>query len=574
MRFVHRHSLAAAGLVCLAALSLSFLPSLATAQPPRGRQPNADTPRLLVATFRSSGDARIGVEGSEALRARVTREVNARDLWVVPREQMNSFLKESGFPADTTLSLEELKQLAQNFRADAIVDGVVTKTAGGVTLSARLVLPSNLGLVQPLPVVEAPTVADAAKELERHLEEAQRSLLDFRRCANALSAQKYDEAHAAAQLGIVKYPSSTLSRLCLMDAYSREQQPIDSVIRAAEAVLRIDSTSVLALMNLVSSYREKQDTNNAIDAMRRLVVYRPDLRPDFVRMLAQMNRPRIALSIVAQMLRENPGDVDQLKQRWLLLLMDRQWKNALRAGEELVAADTSAPNQDYFTRAIAAALSDSQPALAVEIATRAVSKFSTDAALWTLAAQAQRKADRRADALVSIRRALALNPKAENAWPLLVAAQIELGQLDSAIASARLGLATGADSSVMRAMLFVPMATAAKRADELKSRAAWLEAFRLTVRVDSVAPSADSKYFLSIAAFQIGFDALAHINENHRCDEANLIEEMWATALINAPLGAQAGADQKQAAAQIMTVIQQYTDPVAKAKAAFCKRRK
>jgi hypothetical protein len=570
MSVVHRHSLAAAGLVCLAALS----PVLASAQG-RNARPNADTPRILIATFRTTGaDARAGVDGAEAMRARVQREFRPQDLFVIPREQMNDFLIQSGYAADSALSLNDLKLLAQNFRADAIVDGVVSKTPNGVSVSARVVLPFNLGLVQPLPVVEAPTLADAAKELERHLAEAQRSLLDFRKCSNALASQKYGEAQAAALQGIARYPSSTLSRLCLMDAYSREQQPLDSIIRAADAVLRIDSTSVLALMNLVSAYRDKHDTANTVDAMRRLVVYRPDLRPDLIQILARMNRPRTALPILAEMLRETPGDPTLLKQRWLLLLADHQWAEALRAGEELVHADTSAANRDYFTRSIAAALSDSQAALAAEIGGRAIGKFAGDASLWVLTAQAQRKGALRSDAIASVRRALALDPKVENGWALLISVQIENAQLDSAIASAHLGLAAGADSAAIRAILAVPMLTAVKRADSSKTRDGWLDVVRLTSRIDSMAPSANAKYFLALGAFQVGIDVLRTINETRSCAEATLADEMWAIASINAPLGARAGAEQQQGAAQMLTLIQQYQDPIAKAKSAFCRKKR
>jgi len=566
MSVVQRHLLAAAGLLCLAALCPNTLSGQA-------RGPNADTPRLLVATFRTAGtDARLGVDGAEAVRDRVQRERRPEDLVVIPRSRMNEFLVQSGYPVDSVLSLNDLKSLAQNFRADAIVDGVVSKTATGVAVSARLILPSNLGLVQPLPVVEAPTLAEAAKQLERHLEEAQRSLLDFRKCTNALSAQKYQEAQAAAQLGIVHYPSSTLSRLCLMDAYSREQQPMDSVIRAAEAVLRIDSTSVLALMNLTSSYRDKHDTASAIDAMRRLVVYRPDLRPDLLQLLGQFNRPKQALPIIAEMLRENPQDPTLLKQRWLFLLADHQWKEALRAGEELVRADSSAANADYFTRSMATAMADSQSLLAVDIGTRAVAKFPNDAILWMLLARAQRKVDHRADALISVRRALALDPATDNGWPLLISLQAELGQLDSAIASARMALGAKTDSDVVRALLRVPLATSVRLADSVKTRAAWLDVVRLTSAADSIAPSADAKYFLALGAFQVGLDIL-QTTRPPTCDEATMAEQMWATAAINAPLGAQAGEAQKQGAAQIMTAIEKYSPAITQAKAASCKKR-
>ncbi|HKN68930.1 MAG TPA: tetratricopeptide repeat protein [Gemmatimonadaceae bacterium] len=570
MSVIHRLSLAAAGLVCL--VTLVSVPAMAQG---RNERPNADTPRLLIATFRTAGtDARVGVEGAEALRARVQREFSARDLLVIPRDRMNSYLIQSGYPADSALGLEDLKLLAQNFRADAIVDGVVSKTPTGVAVTARVVLPFNLGLVQPLPVVEAPTLADAAKELERHLAEAQRSLLDFRKCSNALATQKYGEAQAAALQGIANYPSSTLSRLCLMDAYSREQQPLDSIIRAADAVLRIDPTSVLALMNLVSAYREKHDTANTLDAMRRLVVYRPDLRSDLVQLLAKMNRRKEALLIVAEMLRETPGDATVLKQRWLLLLADQQWKEALRAGAELVRADTSTANGDYFTRSIAAALSDGQPLTAVEEATRAVAKFPNDAGLWVMAAQAQRKAGRYADALSSVRRALAVDTKVENGWSLLISIQIQNAQLDSAILSARSALAAGADSASIRSILAVPMALAAKHADSSKTRQDWLAVVSLAARIDSAAPSADAKYFLALGAFQVGADVLRTINEKQSCAEATLADEMWSIASINAPLGARAGAEQQQGAAQMLAIIQQYSDQIAKAKATLCRKRR
>lgn len=570
MSVLHRHSLAAAGLVCLAALS-----SLPASGQGRNARPNADTPRLLIATFRTSGtDARVGVEGAEAVRARVQREYRPQDLFVIPRDRMNEYLVQSGYPADSVLGLGDLKLLAQNFRADAIVDGVVSRTPTGVVVTARVVLPFNLGLVQPLPVVEAPTLADAAKELERHLAEAQRSLLDFRKCSNALASQKYEEAQAAALLGIARYPSSTLSRLCLMDTYSREQQPIDSIIRAADAVLRIDSTSVLALMNLVSAYRERHDTANTVDAMRRLVVYRPDLRSDLIQILGQMNRPKSALPIVAEMLRETPGDPTLLKQRWLLLLADHQWKEARRAGEELVRNDTSAATRDYFTRSIAAALSDSQPLLAADVGARAVAKFATDAGLWVLTAQAERKARRFPNAISAVRHALALDPRVENGWPLLITGQIENAQLDSAIASARLGLTAGMDSTAVRSILSVPMVVAVKRADSSKTRESWLGVVSLTARIDSVVPSANAKYFLALGAFQVGLDVLRTINEKRSCAEATLADEMWSIASINAPLGARAGVEQQQGAAQMLALIQQYTDPITKAKSAFCRKKR
>ncbi|HEV8237679.1 MAG TPA: hypothetical protein VGP84_23875 [Gemmatimonadaceae bacterium] len=565
MSVVQRHSLAAAGLVCLAAVC----PGHVSAQV-RGR-PNPDTPRLLVATFRTaSADSRIGVEGAAAVRARVQREARPQDLWVIPKADMDNVLRQSDVPVDSVLSLTDLKVLAQSLRADAIVDGVVAKTQTGVELRARYVLPSNLALIQPLPTIEAPSLDEAAKELERRLAEVQRSLLDFRRCSNALVARNYDAARLAAQEGIARYPSSTLSRLCLMDALSRAQQPTDSIIIAAQAVLRIDSTSTLALMNLVDAYKEKHDTANAVAAMQQLVVYRPDLRRDLTAMLGQMNRPKLALLVVAELLRDSPGDPEILKQRWLLLLADHRWKEALAAGTELVGADTTAASADYFTRSIAAALSDSQPALAADIAVQAVSKFPRDASLWALSAQAQRKAGRSARAVEAARRALALDSHTENGWPLLILAQLDAAQTDSAIASARLALTSGVDSATIGRILQLPLTMAARRANDEKTRAAWLEVVRLSSIVDSIVPSVEAKYF---GAFSVGLDAL-QTTDGSRCDNAKLADEMWTLAMIDAPQGARAGPEQRDVVTRIMKAISDYSGAIAQAQKVSCKRRR
>jgi hypothetical protein len=116
--------------------------------------------------------------------------------------------------------------------------------------------------------------------------------------------------------------------------------------------------------------------------------------------------------------------------------------------------------------------------------------------------------------------------------------------------------------------------TAVKRADSIKTRQAWLDVVSLTARIDSAVPSANSKYFLGLGAFQVGLDVLRTINDTHSCAEVTLADEMWSIASINAPLGARAGAEQQQGAAQMLTLIQQYTDPIAKAKSAFCRKKR
>ena len=568
MKLLKRHAVMAAGMLSLA----TMVPTLAGAQARTQQQPGADTPRLLIATFRSDNtDPTLGVQSAEAIRTRVQQETPVRQLWVLSRNDINNYLTSSGYKADSALSPADLKELAKLMRADEILDGSAQKTSTGVKIDARLMLSTDISLVQPLPTVEAKNAGDAAKTIERYLTEARKSVSDFKKCQNALRAQKYDEAAAAARDAITKYPSSTLGRLCLMSAYQSGKQPSDSIISAANAVLKYDSTSTLALGNLVEAYKAKNDTTRSVESLLKLAKYKPEVRQQAVAILGQMNKPDIALPFVKTMLTENPGDPDLLRMQWLLYLTARRWKEALAAGEEYVKADTAAATADYFTRSIAAASADSQPQLASQIAARAVQRFPNNADLFAILAQTQRKSGQLEQAVASMKRAVSINPKVENGWLFILVTQSEMGQPDSALASARQALAGGADKATVSQALVSVMGPVVKEGQSKATRESWMRAYTFTSAVDSVAPSPNSKYFVGVSAFQVGLDALQGINKSKSCDDVKLAEDMWANSQIAMPQGAQVD---KETAGKILGAIQQYGATIPQAKKAFCKEKK
>jgi len=565
VKLLQRHAVTAAGLVSLATL----LPAVAGAQARAQQQPGADTPRLLIATFRSDNtDPTLGVQSAEAIRTRVQQETPVRQLWVLSRNDINNYLTSSGYKADSALSPADLKELAKLMRADEILDGSAQKTSNGVKIHARLMLSTDISLVQPLPTVEARNAGDAAKQIEKYLSEARKSVGDFKKCQNALRAQKFEEAAVAAREAITKYPSSTLGRLCLMSAYQSGKQPADSIISAANAVLKYDSTSTLALGNLVEAYSTKGDTTRSVEALLKLAKYKPEMRQVAVQRLGALNKPDVALPFVKQMLTENPGDPELLRMQWLLYLTARRWKEALAAGEEYVKADTAAANADYFTRSIAAASADSQPQLASQIAARAVQKFSNNADLFAILAQTQRKSGQLEQAVASMKRAVQINPKVENGWLFILVTQNEMGQPDSALASARQALSSGADKDAIAQAMLSVMGSIVKEGQTKATREAWLRAYQFSSAVDSLVPTPNSKYFVGVSAFSVGLDALQNINKTKSCDDVKLAEDMWATAQIAMPQGASVD---KDTAGRIMGAIQQYGVSIPQAKKAFCK---
>ena len=565
-----RRVLTAAGAIAIAAVSA---PRIVRAQ--NRQQPGADTPRILIATFRSPPtSATLGVDVAEAVRNRVQQENSVRQLYVLSRNDINNYLTSSGYKADSALSVSDLKELAKLMRADEILDGTVTKTPNGFRVDPRLLLARDVSLAQPLPAVDARDAGAAAKQIERELSEARKALPEYHKCETALRDQKWAEAMAAARAGLAKDANSTLSRLCLMSAYQYGKSGPDSVLRIAEEIMRTDSTNTLAMRNAVDAYLTKGDTNRAVPVMVKLARLDPSVRETLIRTLGAMNKPEVALPIINEMLQDNPGDPQLLRYRFLLLASAKDYKKALQAGEEWMKADTAAATVDLYTRMIAIAMIDSQPQLASQYAARGVQKFPTNAELYMSYAQALRKSGQLQQSLDAAKRAVEINSKVENGIAFVLVTYSDLKQTDSAFAWARRAVAAGADKDAVGQGLMPIVLLAIKAAqdttgkDAAAIRQAWMNGYQLSSTVDSIAPSPQLKLYIGLASFQVGLNALQGLNKSRSCADAQLADDMWSASQIALP---QAAAYDKNTAGQLMGAIQQYYPNIGPAKKQLCK---
>jgi tetratricopeptide (TPR) repeat protein len=347
--------------------------------------------------------------------------------------------------------------------------------------------------------------------------------------------------------------------------------PPDSILRVTDEILKIDPRSKLALGNAIEAYDAKGDTTKAIQASIQL--YRADpsnqsLIQSIINKLATMGRPDIAIPLIDDLLKDNPADPQMLRTKWLLYLASKDWKNAITAGEEYVKVDTAAANADYFTRMVAAAASDSQPQLAAQYGARAVQKFPNDASLHMLYAISLRKAGQLQQAVGEAEKAVAVDPKVDQGYPTILVTWAELNQPDSLNAWAQKALTAGVDTSLVGNAMLATVQPLMKKAGETKARADYQAALAAAQHVDSLSPSPTTKYFIGVASFQIGMDVLQNINKTKSCDEAKLADDMWATSQIAMPQGASVS---KEAAGQILGLIQQYSQYITQAKKAFCK---
>jgi tetratricopeptide (TPR) repeat protein len=573
------------------ALSLMGAPVL-FAQPNRGQQPaqrggapNADTPQILVGTFASTTPG-LGVEVGDEVRSRIQGEHSAKDLYVVTKTNIDNALIASGYKPDSALNPSDMMELARITHGDYVLDGHVVK--GGNVLHADTRLMLKIGqntLSQPLPVVDGRDAGEVAKLVERNITEALKQMPPYKACIADLRAQKFDQAVKDGGLAIAAYPNSTLARVCELQAFSSLNQT-DSVIAVAQGILSRDSSSTLALGQLVGAYTKKADKDKAMQytvIMWRRDPSNQDVAKSLIQQLVESGSPDAALPIVDSMLVQNPADPEYLGTKWKLQLAGKHWKEAIATGEQLAklappATDSAA--LDYYNRMVGAAQADSNPAKIIELASKASQKFPKDVSFENILALNYRKTGQLQEALRAATRATELDPKNTNAWLIAVATAKDLNQPDTAAALAQRGIAAGADKTNLAPFLLGPVTSAINKAQASKSQADWQTALDAAQKIDANSPTPQTKFYVGVSSFQVGVSMMENVQELAKgaqtkkddrapaCAAAKGAEDMFATTATAMPAG---GTVDKTVAGQIMTALTQYTDYIGQVKKAFCK---
>jgi tetratricopeptide (TPR) repeat protein len=574
------------------ALSLVSVPVFAQARnqepPQRGGPPGEKTPYILVTTF-ASADRKLGVESANEMRHRLQTEHSAKELYVVPKANIDNTLAASGYPPDSALNAADLMELSKQLHGEYVLDGKATKTGTGdaVRFDVRVLLKTGMNtLAQPLPPANGKDPGDAAKMVERAISDMLKGMPMYHTCIDNLRAQKNNEAATAARAGIAAYPNSVLSRICLLNAYTNSKAPADSVIAVSTQILQNDPSSMLALVNLADAYKQKGDTAKAIET--NLKIWRLD--PSNVSVVRSLISDLVnsgaadkALPLVDTLMVANPGDVEMVRTKWLLLLNAKRYKEAYPVADEYIKLAPDSATTTFYNRMIGVAQADSNAAKATEFAAKASQKYPKDISFWNILAQSYVKAGQMQQALVAARRATELDPKNQNAWLLAIAAAKGANMSDSAAAFAKQAIAAGADKNTFGTALLGPTQDLVAKAQASKTRADWQAVLVSAQSVDSIASTPQSKFFIGVSSFQVAADMVNQLQEEAKaaqksnkaadkaaaCATGKSIEDLLTTTQIAMPAGASVS---KETAGQIMGGISQLTDYVGVIKKAFaCK---
>lgn len=535
--------------------------------------PTRDTPRVMVAVFRSDNPEQ-SVAAADAVRDRLQRDFNGRQLFIVTKNDVVKTLEQSGYPVDEALSPNDAQALARIVRADQYIEGSVQPSPeGGVAVTARLVMTRDNKLVQPLGTFQASRVSDAASQISREVREARKQLDAEQRCVNNYRESNFEQAAEEARKGKSEYARATIARVCEVRAMSQMNASPDELLALTSEILEIHPQNQPALTIAYEAYKAKGDEEAALTALTTLLSVDPSnvtLQNAVVAELAASRRFDTAVPIIDRALAENPADPQLLSTAFKVYLASENYKKATEAGERLIPLDTLTTDSTFYVGLARAYASDSQPQKAAEAAARGTQRYPNNATLWSVAAQFYREAGQLDQASDALSRAAQINPNASGVGILQAQLFVDRNELDSALVALR---RAGASDTTMAAQLALAYGSqriqAAQAAADNDSIAAaeWKRAEQFMALADELSPTDQAKFYRGLSAFQYVAKSYTGVAESRSCEGAQELQDYTRIAQTSIPAGGRAN---PESAAQLMGAIPQIRDVVGRLVSSSC----
>jgi tetratricopeptide (TPR) repeat protein len=548
-------------------LLLPFLPLPSAAQQQFTRQ------IILIPPF--DGTARLGNAAADAIRGRVQRAYNRREVQVISEYDMLQVLERSGITGDS-VDVAHIRSLARHLRADEIIFGTVKRTPTGIEMSGRLVLLRDTKLWEPIAMVQAPSLDSAGSLMARRVEELRRQMTPLRLCENHLREGRGVEAVREGEQGVAAVPAGTLVRTCLVNALIATGAPSNDVLRHTRLILERHPTSYWGLDGAARASDVMGQRDSAAAFWLRLA--RTDttdlvLARRVAQALLDGGNAASAQGLLGGLAKAHAEDVDLRRLLWQAEYTLREWKDAAASGERLLVMDSLARSDSTFVLRLATAHRSNGDAIrAIAHAADGVARFPGDARLYVLyselihadtrvtierglvrfpsvaelhmlRAQELRRAGQTADAVEPLRKAMELDPRIAQGFLVMAQAQSDLGDMDSAFVYAHRALDAGDDSARVAQFALARGNALYRAANETKQRSGFQLAMRFLAFADSLNASPQSRFLLGAAALAVSQSAATEAPGTRDCDLSRLAASMVPLAREKLVAGAQVAVD-------------------------------
>ena len=554
---------------------------------------------LLIANFQldSGADLRSGRKLADAIRSRMDKASNDRELNVIPGSAIRYELTRASFAPDSALGRGDLRVLGSSLRADEFLVGTVERAPGGMRVRSDLVLVRDERFIQPIPAVVGSEPDRIADEVVKSLVALRAQIPHERRCENHLREGRASEAIRAARLGVAAVPRGTLVRTCLVMALRAAGVSASTILEEARAILALHPRSAHALEAAATALDSLRRRDEAADMWLRLVAT-DSLNVSLIERvgwsLAFGGNAAKAEPLMLRAAEAFPENLQLLRQRWIVFTEIKRWPRAIEAAELLLRQDpTVVADSGFFVKLATAYRANGQPYKSIETASRGVALFPGDSRLYALYAQFvraeadtviprglalfPRSADllalnaqllrsrgKVAESLEASKMAVALDSTLIQGEMMIAQAEMELGRPDSALASLHRALARGEDTVIVAQFALSKGNAISRAAQGTKSRDDFRLAMRFLAFADSLRPSVQARFLMGAAALSVTQSALAEApavkDRDQRCGLTRLGAEMLPVAVSGLEAGQEVSPDAAKQYLEYLGKLQPYVD--------------
>jgi tetratricopeptide (TPR) repeat protein len=561
---------------------------------------------LLITTFvpRGTADLGYGHKAADDVRGRVARLSNKREVEVISGGDIDWQLTKAGMPGDTLLDEPTIRTLGKLMRADEYVVGTVERAPNRVRITGRLVLMRDRRMSEPLPPATAKDLGLAADEFAHSVAAARNELVPERRCENALRDMQPERALQAAREAVAGYPPGVLAHVCLTWALRATGAPSGEVLAAAKEVLAGDSLNPHGLENAAIALDSLRRRDEAATHWLRLAdtdTADLDLTQRVVLAMVFGGNAKRAEPLIVRAADAHADSIGLRRLEWRVTFENRHWPVAIKAGEALLATDSTTAKDSVFVLRLASAYrANGETYKALALAARGVDAFPGDVKLYTLYTQfvrseadsvvprgialfprsaellAMQSRDLRAkgqlaEALAASRQALAVDSTLDRGELMIAQGEVELGRPDSALAALRRAIVRGEDTALVAQFALGRGNALLRAANGTKSRDDFQLAMRFLALADTLRRTPQTAFLLGVAAYSITQSALTDAPKMSEKTQSCELTHLGAETLPVARAGLEAGQEvSPEAAKQFLDYLGQMEPYVQRQIDAFC----
>jgi tetratricopeptide (TPR) repeat protein len=561
---------------------------------------------LLIPNFATADgkDFGFGRKAGDEVRSRVEKLSNKREVDVISGGDIRDQLARSGFPDDTLLDESTLRTLGRYMRADEYVMGTVVRNPASVRLTGRLILMRDPRLAEPIPSATGKDLKLAADQFAHSIASARAELIPQRRCENALRDAQPERAVQYAREAVAAYPHGVLAHVCLAWALRAAGAPASEVLEAAQAVLAGDSLNPHGLESAAIALDTLHRPAESATYWLRLAqtdTANLDLTQRVVLAMILGGNTRRAEPLIVHAADAHPDSLSLRRLEWRVAYDNRHWPVAIKAGEALLAVDSTMAGDSVFVLRLASAYrANGDTYKAIALAARGVAQFPGDQKLYTLYTQfVKSEADtviprglalfprsaelltmnakelrargQLAEALAATRQALEVDSTLDRGELMIAQGEIDLGRPDSALVALHRAVARGEDTALVAQFALARGNALLKAANGTKSRDDFKLAMRFLALADTLRRTPQSAFLLGVAAYSITQSALSDAPKMPEKTQSCELSHLGAETLPVARDGLSAGQEvSPEAAKQFLDYLGQLEPYVQRQIDAFC----